>query len=323
MDKVLKLDDIDKEIITVSLIIIQFKGNLTNEWQNTSSLISIVWDGWSTKRRRPFSSFSIQYIHASPENPCLWTVKSHLIEFKRSIGQHTGKQQGEELVNVIRKFDFQKKVGMILAQRCYLSDSFISLDGSLVIMFRWTMWRLSMFARNWTPQARFSFQMKSVEGIISSPFIHLSILWFLSTYLFLDALNILCTSWPPISWPPSLQKSRHHVHGTNIGDEYDEELDVETNTNIEASEDDVEAVRAASITDFNPGDVVGKLMAFIAQLRMCGEDTRDYLKELAVANNCPPWEIKLWVRTRWGSLRDCFRTVLAIRKVKFSLRFQS
>lgn len=122
---------------------------------------------------------------------------------------------------------------------------------------------------------------------------------------------------------PSLQKSRHHVHGTNIGDEYDEELDVETNTNIEVSEDDVEAVRAASITDFNPGDVVGKLMAFIAQLRMCGEDTRDYLKELAVANNCPSWEIKLWVRTRWGSLSDCFRTVLAIRKVKFSLRFQS
>ena len=29
MDKVLKLDDVDKELITVSLIIIQFKGNFT------------------------------------------------------------------------------------------------------------------------------------------------------------------------------------------------------------------------------------------------------------------------------------------------------
>ena len=45
---------------------------------------------------------------------------------------------------------------------------------------------------------------------------------------------------------PSLQNSRHQVHGTNIGDEYDKELDVETNTDVEASEDDVEAVRAAA-----------------------------------------------------------------------------
>ena len=92
-------------------------------------------------------------------------------------------------------------------------------------------------------------------------------------------------------------------------------LDVETNMEVEASGDNEEVLREASITDFDAGDVVGKLMAFIAQLRSCSEGTQNYLTELAVSNGCVPWHIKLWVRTRWGSLSDCFRSVLAIRKV--------
>ena len=99
----------------------------------------------------------------------------------------------------------------------------------------------------------------------------------------------------------------------------DEDFDVDTSMEVEASEDDLDAVREASVTDFDAGDVVGKLMALISQLRLCGEDTRDYLKYLSLSNGSPDWEIKLWVRTRWGSLSDCFKTVLAIRKVTRSL----
>jgi len=56
-------------------------------------------------------------------------------------------------------------------------------------------------------------------------------------------------------------------------------------------------------------------MAFIVQLRLCGEDTHDYLKQLAAAQGCPSWDIKLWVHTRWSSLSDCFHVVLALQKV--------
>lgn len=88
---------------------------------------------------------------------------------------------------------------------------------------------------------------------------------------------------------------------------------------VEASEDDLDAIHEASVTHFDAGDVVGKLMALVSQLRLCGEDTRNYLKYLSLSNGAPDWEIKLWVRTRWGSLSDCFRTVLAVRKVSSSL----
>lgn len=96
----------------------------------------------------------------------------------------------------------------------------------------------------------------------------------------------------------------------------DDELDIDTNMDVEPSTDDADALREASVTDFEPGDVVGKLMAFIAQLRSCGEDTRDYLKKFGDMQGCPQLEIRLWIRTRWGSLSDCFRVTLTLQKVR-------
>ena len=115
-----------------------------------------------------------------------------------------------------------------------------------------------------------------------------------------------------------LQKAWKQVHGaanSEETDEYDEEFDVDTSPEIEASAGDIEAVQVASVTDFEAGDVLGKVMAFIAQLRLCSEDTHYYLKEFAVGNGCLPLEIKLWVHTWWGSLSDCLRTILELRKV--------
>ena len=134
---------------------------------------------------------------------------------------------------------------------------------------------------------------------------------------FIKALNI-----------PSLARVKQGVHGkgkeveveeadkeAEASDSDDDELDIDTNMEVEASADDAEALREAAVTDFEPGDVVGKMMAFIAQLRSCGQDTRDYLKRLGDILGCPQLEIKLWIRTRWGSLSDCFRVTLALQKV--------
>ncbi len=44
------------------------------------------------------------------------------------------------------------------------------------------------------------------------------------------------------------------------------DLDIDDSEEIEVDEVDEAAVAAASITDFEPGDVVGKVLAFIAQV---------------------------------------------------------
>ncbi len=98
--------------------------------------------------------------------------------------------------------------------------------------------------------------------------------------------------------------------------EYDKDFDVKTCMEAEASPDEADAILEASITDFVAGDAVGKLMAFISQIRASSEVTRNYLSELCRSNNCPMWEIKLWVHTRWGSLSDCFRVVLRMQRVR-------
>ena len=132
-------------------------------------------------------------------------------------------------------------------------------------------------------------------------------------------IHLMASHFVSTLWISSLCKTKQQIHGADNDDckvdEYDEEYDIETSMEIEASENDVDAIRAGSTITFDAGDVIGKLMAFIAQLRMCGKDTRDFLKQLAVSNGCPSWEIKLWVCTRWGSLSDCFRVILAVRVV--------
>ena len=120
---------------------------------------------------------------------------------------------------------------------------------------------------------------------------------------FVSALNI-----------SSLQNSQKNIHtivdnivgDAGIDDHKDlkdeEDFNVNMNMEVGASWDDDDAIWEASITDFNAGDVVGKLMAFIAQLRSCSEGAQDYLIELATSNGCIAWHIKLWVWTHWGSL---------------------
>ena len=85
----------------------------------------------------------------------------------------------------------------------------------------------------------------------------------------------------------SLQKSRKNIHGDDIDEdagiddhkdlENEEDFNINTNMEVEASGDDEDATQEASITEFDAGDIVGKLMAFIAQLRSCSEGAQDYL----------------------------------------------
>ena len=107
----------------------------------------------------------------------------------------------------------------------------------------------------------------------------------------------------------------NNLNAINDVDEEEDDNDVDTNMNVEATGHEAAAIRGKNITSFRPGDVVGKIMALISQLRSSSENVCDYLKKICISRGCPPLEIKLWVRTRWGSLSDCFRVILSLQKV--------
>ena len=119
---------------------------------------------------------------------------------------------------------------------------------------------------------------------------------------------------------PSLEKTKRQIHGTGAGksdeDEFNED-DVDTSMDVEASTNDSEAILDTVVVDFVMGDIIGKVLAFVNHIRLCGEDTQKYLSALCISNGCPPLEIKLWVRTQWGSVVDCFSCVLELCKVCF------
>lgn len=93
MEKVDELDQIDLDLVT-----------------SINSLVSIVYDSWSSKRCQSFASYSIQYIYSSPEDPNHWSLKSHLLEFHQTVGQHTGLMVGNDMIDVIQKFRLKDKV---------------------------------------------------------------------------------------------------------------------------------------------------------------------------------------------------------------------
>lgn len=83
-------------------------------FQNIKSLVSFIFDGWTTKRRRPFTSVSIQYIHSPDNDPYDWSLRSHLLAFQRTVGRHTGANLGQELVDVAKRYRLENLVSFLI-----------------------------------------------------------------------------------------------------------------------------------------------------------------------------------------------------------------
>ena len=134
-----------------------------------------------------------------------------------------------------------------------------------------------------------------------------------AAYHFIKALGI-----------PSTKKTKQKIH-QNDGEEPEdegedeEEDDIDVSMAIEADADDAEAMAATTVVNYDPGDTLGKMMAFVNQVRMSSEEVRDYLSRTCTVQSLTPIEILLWIRTRWGSLSHCIEVTLSIQKVRYGL----
>ena len=106
------------------------------------------------------------------------------------------------------------------------------------------------------------------------------------------------------------------VDNTEGGDtENDVNDDIDVSMDIDASTDDAEGMAEMFEVNFEPGDTIGKLLAFVNQVRMSSEDVREYLAHSCRIQNITPIELRLWVRSRWGSLSHCLSATLEVQKV--------
>jgi hypothetical protein len=170
------------------------------------------------------------------------------------------------------------------------------------------MWQFGMFARLWTHRWSGWMQRKFGAGM----FFTLSLVILLLTYIIYcrcieHSIHLMACHFVTALNVPGIGRTKKKIHAPgsaqqDLADEFEESFDVDISIDVEALPDDAEAMHAAFDISFEPGDIVGKLLAFIAQVRACSDDVREYLLQIATSLGCPSWEIKLWVRTRWGSL---------------------
>ena len=78
-------------------------------------------------------------------------------------------------------------------------------------------------------------------------------------------------------------------------DDEDNEADIDVSMEIEANPDDAEAMAATTVVDYDPGDTLGKLMAFVNQVRMSSEGVREYLIQCCIMHRLNPIELLLWI----------------------------
>jgi len=106
----------------------------------------------------------------------------------------------------------------------------------------------------------------------------------------------------------------NEVEGENEN-EVEVEDDVDVSTDVDASAEDAEAMAETLVVDFEPGDTIGKLLAYVNQVRISSEDVREYLAQSCRLHSIKPIELRLWVRSRWGSLSHCLAATLEVQKV--------
>ena len=100
-----------------------------------------------------------------------------------------------------------------------------------------------------------------------------------------------------------------------IEDDEEEDTDIDISMDADASANDAEAMAETLIVDFEPGDTLGKLLAFVNQVQMSSEDVHEYLAHSCSMHNIKPIELHLWVCSRWGSLAHCLSATLEVQKV--------
>ncbi|KAF5338265.1 hypothetical protein D9611_014619 [Ephemerocybe angulata] len=262
---------------------------------NIKSKVTIVWDGWSTKNRRSFTALGLQYIDEVEGND--WVLKNLLLAFEPSVGRHTGKAIGRELVTTIRQYHFEDKIGWTVGDNLQSND----------VGVRYMCKKINEH------RSRAPLNPKEVRGRCISHTVHLGPSHFLKS---LKIVGVVASKKKLRKPKPTPAPNADDSDDDEVSpeDEYDEDLDVDMNMAVEASLDSPEEVIETTVVEYDPGDVIGKVMAFVNQFRSCGEGTHKYYVEICVAVKVMARKMKLWVRTRWGSLSDCLEAILSMRK---------
>lgn len=94
----------------------------------------------------------------------------------------------------------------------------------------------------------------------------------------------------------------------------------EDDDNDDTNTPDIDTDDILTAEDFDPADLLGKILAFINQVRSSPQ-ARSYFHKICKDEKLPALQLLKWVRTRWASLYDLINRLLDVRLAcnKFTL----
>ncbi|KAF5371935.1 hypothetical protein D9757_011488 [Collybiopsis confluens] len=252
--------------------------------------VSFTFDSWTSDNGDPYLSVTGHYIASGPmDRPNNWSLKCEQLAFEPFHGHHSGVNMANVLVRTIDRYGIShEKTGWFTADNASNNDTAVKHLAETINA------RVGAHQENWDAK---QCRLRCMEHCV-----HLS-------------AGAVIKEISPTSNRALMKKIRQALFQAEIeGKEVDlDALDCELAEMLgpdgdmtgdgEDDDDDV----------FSVGDTIGKVLAFIKQIRMSPQ-ARAYFKECCKNCEHDERELLLWIRTRWASLEKALRRLTDLQR---------
>ncbi|GLB42145.1 putative hAT family C-terminal dimerisation region [Lyophyllum shimeji] len=254
---------------------------LCERFKDITSEFSVTFDAWTSKSYDPYLAVTVHYIDAPNDKPNEWELKSEILGFTEIRGNHGGANTAATMMKVIDTYGIREKLGWVTGDNVGVNDRACrSIQRAPGVDRR---------DRPWKARQR---RGRCMEHIVH-----------LGAKAFIEALH-----------PKKFKIKKTAKRGTAVAEDSDtnddnddeeDEEDEEWTADWAVMDNLPEGQEIDEPIDFDPGDLIGKVLAMINQRKLT-------LQRSAKKKGCHLLLIK-WVRTRWGSMFDLIDRVITNR----------
>lgn len=204
----------------------------------------MTFDSWTSDAQDPYLSVTAHYIYAPPEAPNEWELQHKVIGYTEIEGSHSGANTAAVILRVVDRYDIRKKIGWAT------SDNASTNDRAMVVLQRVLD---DPGGRHWIARKR--------RGRCMEHTIHLGAKSF---------IEAICPT------PARLRKAKvSNVSESVPGNRKATVEDVEDESELLSEDDDWiyedlpspgNEVEVDDPVDFDPGDLLGKVLALVNQV---------------------------------------------------------
>lgn len=259
---------------------IRIKGLLAEKFKLLDSRVSFTFDAGTSRAFDPYLTVTSHWIDAN------WNLHEQVLAFREIVGDHSGENTGALLINILREYGLvdPDKLGWGTADGSTVCDKAIRVLAKSV----------DPTSKRWVAKERRARCMEHAIHCASRAF-------------------VTKVGPTPMASIKSALSSRLAADATDEDDDIFGAIE-ELAAAVDTTDDLIDT------EEFDPADLLGKILAFINQVRSSPQ-ARAFFHKLCKDESLQPLQLLKWIRTRWASLYDLIARLLDVRPAcnKFTL----